>query len=217
MNYLQLINSRWLATAVSVLVAQPSWTQEVQVTKVELNPTVNGLEVILETQDEKSPQVFTTRYGQTLIADIVNTRLVLPSGNSFRQDNPVKGIRSLIVAQFQANSIRVQITGDTGIPKVNVGRSDRCLVLSLTPATTPTAQQTAPTAEVPATVQPESQTAPEEDDVTQGENETEQQEVEAAEGEEEIEIVVTGEQETRYSAPNATTATRTDTPIRDIP
>lgn len=39
----------------------------------------------------------------------------------------------------------------------------------------------------------------------------------AAEGEE-IEIVVTGEQETEgYSVPNASTATRTDTPIRDIP
>jgi len=32
-----------------------------------------------------------------------------------------------------------------------------------------------------------------------------------------IEIVVTGEQETGYSVPNATSATRTDTPLRDIP
>lgn len=40
----------------------------------------------------------------------------------------------------------------------------------------------------------------------------------SAEGNEPIEIVVTGErEETRYSVPNATTATRTDTPIRDIP
>jgi iron complex outermembrane recepter protein len=34
---------------------------------------------------------------------------------------------------------------------------------------------------------------------------------------EEIEIVVTGEREEGYRAPNASTATRTDTPIRDIP
>lgn len=35
--------------------------------------------------------------------------------------------------------------------------------------------------------------------------------------EEEVEIVVTGEQESGYQVPNASTATRTDTPIRDIP
>jgi iron complex outermembrane receptor protein len=39
----------------------------------------------------------------------------------------------------------------------------------------------------------------------------------AMEAEEEIEIVVTGEQEENYRVPNATTATRTDTPIRDVP
>ena len=38
-----------------------------------------------------------------------------------------------------------------------------------------------------------------------------------AQAEREEEIVVTGEQETGYSVPDATTGTRTDTPIRDIP
>ena len=35
--------------------------------------------------------------------------------------------------------------------------------------------------------------------------------------EEQLEIVVTGRQQTRYAAPSATTATRTDTPLRDVP
>lgn len=40
----------------------------------------------------------------------------------------------------------------------------------------------------------------------------------AADPEEEINIVVTGEQEeTGYSVPDASTATKTDTPLRDIP
>jgi iron complex outermembrane receptor protein len=38
-----------------------------------------------------------------------------------------------------------------------------------------------------------------------------------AQGEEDIELVVTGEQDTGYRVPNASAATRTDTPIRDIP
>ena len=37
------------------------------------------------------------------------------------------------------------------------------------------------------------------------------------EGENDIELVVTGEQETGYRVPDASTATRTNTPIRDIP
>lgn len=40
---------------------------------------------------------------------------------------------------------------------------------------------------------------------------------ELAEAEEEIQIVVTGEQDTGYFVPDASTATRTDTPLRDIP
>ncbi|MEO1126384.1 MAG: AMIN domain-containing protein, partial [Cyanobacteria bacterium J06639_16] len=39
----------------------------------------------------------------------------------------------------------------------------------------------------------------------------------AGEGDEALQIVVTGEQGSRYYAPDTTTATRTDTPLRDIP
>ena len=39
----------------------------------------------------------------------------------------------------------------------------------------------------------------------------------AGEGDEALQIVVTGDQGSRYYAPNTTTATRTDTPLRDIP
>jgi iron complex outermembrane receptor protein len=47
---------------------------------------------------------------------------------------------------------------------------------------------------------------------------SEAQQGETSAGEDEtVEIVVTGEQETGYSVPNATSATRTDTPLRDIP
>ncbi len=39
----------------------------------------------------------------------------------------------------------------------------------------------------------------------------------SAEGDEPIELVVTGEPDTGYSVPDASTATKTDTPLRDIP
>jgi iron complex outermembrane receptor protein len=108
------------------------------------------------------------------------------------------------------------VTGTQDLPKVAVGRSDRALTLTLPNAIAPTAQQPAPPAPVPI---PETQTTPEaappQEAVPPTEGEA-QQPTTPTEGEEQ-EIVVTGEQEAGYSVPNASTATKTDTPLRDIP
>ncbi len=168
MKQLQLLNILGLAATVSVLMAQPVHAQLVQVTGVQLSPTENGLEVILENPEGTSPQVFTNRYGQTFVADIVNTQLALPEGKTFRQDNPVEGIASVTVTQQTSNSIRVTVTGEMGVPTGQVTQSDRGLVFSLTPEADTTAVQ-------PTPEQPESETAEEP----------------TASGEEEIDIVVT--------------------------
>ncbi|MDF5731968.1 MAG: TonB-dependent siderophore receptor [Rhizonema sp. PD38] len=67
--------------------------------------------------------------------------------------------------------------------------------------TTPVAQQVQPSTQPSQTPQPESQT---------------QQQTPSASGDEAIELVVRGEQN-GYRVPDASTATRTDTPLRDIP
>jgi iron complex outermembrane receptor protein len=159
----------------------------VQVTGVQVNPTQMGLEVILETSEGVALQAETRSEDNTLIADIPNAVLVLPEGKEFRQDNPVEGITSVTVTQPDTNSIRVTVTGTQAVPTAEVIESRQGLVLSLT--TSPD------TAEMPPGSRPETPT-----DAT-----------------EEIEIVVTAEQETGYRVPRATTGTRTDTPIRDVP
>jgi iron complex outermembrane receptor protein len=201
-----------------------------QVTAIQLNPTPKGLEVILKTSGDRPLQIFPSSYRRTFVANITNTQLALPEGQSFRQENPVPGVAILSVTPQGANSIRVAVTGTSELPKVEVGRSDRSLVLSLISQEDTTTQQVQPTPQKPEAVQPEVQATeenvPEENSVAQEQpDETEQpeepdeteQSVETVEGEEEIEVVVTGEQETGYSVPNATTATKTDTPLRDIP
>lgn len=230
-----LINSFLIASTITVLVAPPVWADVTQVTAIQVNSTPKGLEIILETPEGKFPQVFTSSYRQTFVANILNTQLALPQGKSFRRVNPSEGIASVSVTGQGANSIRVTVVGTSSLPKVAVGRSDasgglrqRALTLTLTRALAkregviaPTAQQPQPTPQAPA-AQPESLTEPEStapqesDDLTQEPAQTEQP-VDSAAGEEDIEIVVTGEQETGYSVPDATTATKTDTPLRDIP
>lgn len=222
MNQQQLVSSLGLAGLVMVLVAQPVRAHVVKVTTVELNPTSEGIELVLRTTDSQPLQVFTSSCGKTFVANVVNTQLQIPDGNSFRQENPIEGIAAVSVTSINANSIRIVVTGEAELPKVQVQQSDRGLVLSLTAPAETTATQTIPAPETPETVEPESETQVEttleEDDATQEEPaETEQPESDEASGEEEIEIVVTGEQDTGYSVPDASTATRTDTPIRNIP
>ena len=215
----RLLPSFLLAGAV-ILISQPVFAQAVEVTKVEVNPTENGIEVILETPAGEQLQVLPRIDGNTYIADIPNTQLRLPNSNTFRQDNPTEGITVVTVANA-ANSIRVTVTGVSGIPTVELFDSDDGLIFSFTPAVSSTQVQPPPD-----TPQPGSETQQE---TTQQDNETPtmpeavspgseaQQGETSAQEDDPIEIVVTGEQVTGYSVPNATSARRTGTPLRDIP
>lgn len=191
-----------------------------QITAIRLNPTDRGLEVVFETPDSKTPQVFTSSYRNTFVVNILNTQLALLEGKSFRQENPVAGIVAVNVTQQGANSIRVTVVGTT-VPKVEVVRSDasgrlrqRALVLSVTPAADTTVQTTP--ALTPDSEQTEELVEPT-DEATQEPDEQLQEPAETVEEDQPIEIVVTGDREDGYSVPNATTGTRTDTPLRDIP
>ncbi|MBC6429885.1 AMIN domain-containing protein [Nostoc sp. HG1] len=153
-------NSFILGSAAFVfLAAQPVWAQISQITDVQLNPVNGGISVALKTSSGSRPQVFTTKRGKTLVADIINTQLRLPQGNSFRQDSPAPGIASVEVNQLDANSIRVTVTGSNNTPNSQpVVRSPNGITLSFSPSAgtiastpTPTAQTfTAPPVTTPA-------------------------------------------------------------------
>ncbi|MEH2106599.1 AMIN domain-containing protein [Nostoc sp.] len=153
-------NSFILGTAAFLfLAAQPVWAQISQVTNVQLNPVDGGISVALKTSSGSRPQVFTTKRGKSLVADIINTQLRLPQGNNFRQDSPAPGIASVEVNQLDANSIRVTVTGSNNVPSSQpVVRSPNGITLSFSPsagtiasAPTPTAPtSTAPPATTPA-------------------------------------------------------------------
>ncbi|MHC0065652.1 AMIN domain-containing protein [Nostoc sp. UIC 10890] len=141
-------NSFILSTAAFVfLAAQPVWAQISQVTNVQLNAVDGGISVALKTSSGSRPQVFTTKRGNALIADIINTQLRLPQGNSFRQDSPAPGITSVEVNQLDANSIRVTVTGSNNAPGSQpVVRSQNGITLSFSPSTGTTASAPTPTA-----------------------------------------------------------------------
>ncbi|MBD2253826.1 TonB-dependent siderophore receptor [Nostoc parmelioides] len=166
----------------------------VQITNVTLQTTDKGIEIILETNQSDQLQLINKTEGNSYIIDIPNTQLRLPNGNTFRQEKPITGINEVAVNNLDANTIRVTITGETIAPQVELFDGDEGLVVGVTASvTTSQTPQTQPTPTQPEP-QPSSETQPEQP----------------------IELVVTGEQSS-YRAEQASSATKTDTPIRDIP
>nr|WP_277875743.1 TonB-dependent receptor [Trichocoleus sp. FACHB-90] len=125
----------------------------VQVTGVRLNPTPNGLEVILETSNGTQSQSFTGRYGNTFFADVINTRLRLTDGETFRANNPTNDIESVTVSRLDANSIRIKVIGKEGIPTAQLAQNNQRLVFRLTaPEATAVAEPSRlPSRETPTT------------------------------------------------------------------
>ncbi len=116
------------------LAVQPVWAESTKITGVQLQQVESGINLVLRTSSGSRPQIFTTTRGKALVADIINTQLRLPKGNSFRQDNPAPGIASVAVNQLDANSIRVVVTGKNNPPNTQpLVRKEDGITLGFTP------------------------------------------------------------------------------------
>lgn len=178
----------------------------IEITGVRLNSTDKGFEIILETTQGDKLQPVNKSEGNTFIADIPNAQLRLPSGDTYQQNNPTKDITSVIVNNVDTSTVRLTVIGLGSLPTVELFEGDEGLVFGVT-SNVPVTQ--APEPPVNQTPEQTQQPKPEEPKV---ENQPENQ----PENQDPIELVVTGEQNS-YRAEEATSATRTDTPIRDIP
>jgi iron complex outermembrane recepter protein len=112
----------------------------VQVNGVRVVPTVDGLEVILETSAgvlsapiaaSDSPPDGNTE-PTTWIADIPNAVLALPDGRPFEANDPADGITAVNLTQKDATTIRVTVTGVDGAPTATVKSSEGSLSIRLT-------------------------------------------------------------------------------------
>ncbi|MFQ4145910.1 TonB-dependent siderophore receptor [Chlorogloeopsis sp. ULAP02] len=188
------------ATSVKDLLSQSPKAEIIAITGVKANPTDKGVEVILETTLGEQLQVTNRSTGNNFIAEISGGQLRLPSGEAFtfRSEKPIAGITEITVANVDTNTVRVTVIGETALPTVELFDDNVGLVFGIT--SQPTATQPPQQPETPQAEEKPTETPP----------------TEAAQEDEPIELVVTGEQD-GYRVPNASTATLTDTPIRDIP
>jgi type IV pilus assembly protein PilQ len=140
--------------AAALLATQPVWAAATQVTAVRLNESGSELKLTLETEaGEARPQVHTVSRGNNLVADIVNTKLSLKEGDSFRQENPSAGIASLVVSQLDATSVRVTVTGTGNPPQGEILQSNpQGITLAISAA--PKNQAAVPTVPTPVSHSP---------------------------------------------------------------
>ena len=184
-------------------------TDVVSVTQVRVVQTQNGIDVILVTNQSDALKPQTRREGNKLIADLPNAQLHLPSGSTFRQEKPGKGIASIQVTNTNANTIQVKVTGETDVPTLELFDSNEGLVFGVTSIASTGIQPTQ---------QHDSRTKPgNRSEATQQTNP--QQKPSSEQNQEPIEIVVTGEPDkgSSYQVPDATVGTRTNRRIQDIP
>jgi iron complex outermembrane recepter protein len=111
---------------------QPAVQERViSVTSIQLNPTETGIEIILQTPIGGAEQLqpVNLSQGNNFIVDIPNAQLE----KSFRQENPVAGIRKIAVTNRDAKTIRVTVVGETAAPQVELFDSNEGLIFSFTP------------------------------------------------------------------------------------
>ncbi|MDF5708872.1 MAG: TonB-dependent siderophore receptor [Nostoc sp. S4] len=194
------------STSAQMLVQSPTPSNQenfgsevIPITSVKANSTAKGVEVILETPVGTQLQVINRSTGNNFIVDVAGGQLRLPSGEAFtfRSEKPIEGITQITAQNIDANTVRVTVIGEKALPTVELYDDDAGLVFAVaTTATATSPQQPTQQSQAP---QPENQTQPK-----------------PSTGDEPIELVVTGEQD-GYNPSDASTATKTDTPLRDIP
>lgn len=118
------LGSLFGASAIVMMATAPVWAAATQIVGVTVNASGGGVQVLLDTRGGERPQVFTVNRGTDVVADIINTQLSLPGGQSFRQNNPAPGIASVVVTPLDANSVRVIVSGNTSAPEVAINRAE---------------------------------------------------------------------------------------------
>jgi type IV pilus assembly protein PilQ len=140
------------------MISQPATAAETEITGVQVNSTAGGFQLVLNTQGNQRPPVFTVNRGNSSVADINNTQLRLPDGGEFREtDSSIlpAGISSVSVRQLDSNTIRIQVDGVNAAPIADIVRSDGrkgLLVMQFEPGTS----SNATTSSVPSTTRPNS-------------------------------------------------------------
>jgi len=116
------------------LASQLAQASPVQITNVQINPTSDRLEIILETAEGRSLQVDTNNFrieGNNLVTDIPNAVLAIPDQSEFNSVDPTAEISNISLTQLEGNRIRVNVAGKGKPPVQEVTLKTQGILYSL--------------------------------------------------------------------------------------
>jgi type IV pilus assembly protein PilQ len=111
-------------TATLMAAVQPAQAAQTEITGVQVTPAGQGFELILKTQGNARPPVFTVNRGNASVADVSNAQLRLPNGSTFSQPKPAPGIDAIEMRQLDANTVRITVQGSQAAPVSDTIRRD---------------------------------------------------------------------------------------------
>ena len=102
---------------VILLAAQSTIAAQQSITGIELEKDNNHLEIKLSEANKADDQdsFFTVRKGNTIEANLLNTNLDLPQGNSFKQENPLPGIKTVEINQVDQEHTQITVATESDI------------------------------------------------------------------------------------------------------
>jgi type IV pilus assembly protein PilQ len=104
-------------TALTVMVtAAPSMAATNKITDLEIAKSNNQLELKLSATNKADASFYTLRGDNTIEANILNTSLDLPVGNSYKEENPIAGVKSLEINQIDSEHTQVLISTEANTP-----------------------------------------------------------------------------------------------------
>ncbi|MEO0011863.1 MAG: ral secretion pathway protein, partial [Cyanobacteriota bacterium] len=104
-------------TALTVMVtAAPSMAAGNKITDLEIAKSNNQLELKLSATNQADASFYTLRGDNTIEANILNTSLDLPEGNSFKEDNPLAGVKALEINQIDSEHTQILISTEANTP-----------------------------------------------------------------------------------------------------
>lgn len=125
-----------MGVSASVGFAQAAVATEIKtaITGIQLQVVQSELEITFEVQGNSQMQRSSVSRENTLTMNFVNTKLRLPQGNAWRQENLTPEIASILVGQFEPNHVSVIVNGTHALPVERVVRQDsKSITLSFAP------------------------------------------------------------------------------------
>jgi type IV pilus assembly protein PilQ len=112
-------------TALTVmLTAAPSMAAGNKITDLEIAKSNNQLELKLSATNQADTSFYTLRGDNIIEANILNTSLDLPEGNSFKEDNPLAGVKALEINQIDSEHTQILISTEANTPIKHLFRQE---------------------------------------------------------------------------------------------